>query len=168
MLVARFWAAKVNPRDGQKYYESFVLANLRDRALRTGIHPVLVKVTYNYWRGPRIVRIGQHHSPRIFYAACGLPAGDISNDAFVKAYAIFAFDAFVSRNPNVRLSSYVGDDVVNSVGDADAVRKDLKAAAKDLREVFRDELEVDLAIKKLATVASTAHLAAHLHTDLGS
>ena len=118
--------------DGKKYYESFVLEDLRLRALAARVHPTIVKVQYNFWRGPRILRIGRHHSPRIVYARCGLPAGDIFNDVFVKSYAIASFDRFVARNLSIRLSSYVDDDTVNAVGSFEEVRKVLRAAADDL------------------------------------
>ena len=152
--------------DGKKYYESFVLEDLRVRALAARIHPVVVKVQYNFWRGPRILRIGRHHSPRIFYARNGLPAGDIFNDVFVKAYAMAAFDRFVHRNPSVRLASYVDDDTINAVGTFDEVRRAIKAAASDLKQVFADDLKVQLALPKLCSVASSQALAEKVQKDL--
>ena len=37
--------------DGKKYYESFVLSELRHRALAAKVHPVVVQAQYNFWRG---------------------------------------------------------------------------------------------------------------------
>eukprot|EP00959_Pyramimonas_sp_CCMP1952_P279199 5837175-Pyramimonas_sp.AAC.1 len=66
--------------DGTKYYESFDLALLKDRALRYGINEVIVKTTFNYWRGPRLFRLGAHYGAQPYFAGSGLPAGDIIND----------------------------------------------------------------------------------------
>eukprot|EP00959_Pyramimonas_sp_CCMP1952_P166974 3489389-Pyramimonas_sp.AAC.1 len=82
-----------------KYYESFRLLWLRDRALYWRIPTVLIKVLYNLWRSPRVLRLGAHHCPLIQFAQNGLPAGDIFNDIFVKVYAMFEFDLWSSRNP---------------------------------------------------------------------
>ena len=42
--------------DAAKYYENLDLQLLRALALEAGIPPVIVKVCYNLWRGPRLVR----------------------------------------------------------------------------------------------------------------
>ena len=77
---------------------------------------MLVKVLFNLWRSPRILRLGVHHCPLVQFAECGLPAGDIYNDVFVKVYAMFEFDLWSSRNPGVYLGSYVDDDTVSAYG----------------------------------------------------
>eukprot|EP00959_Pyramimonas_sp_CCMP1952_P245802 5137245-Pyramimonas_sp.AAC.1 len=64
----------------------------------------------NFWRGPRILRLGSDRSLAVQYATSGLPAGSCFNGIFVRAYAMEPFDGFVSRNPRVDLSSYIDDD----------------------------------------------------------
>eukprot|EP00959_Pyramimonas_sp_CCMP1952_P302869 6336746-Pyramimonas_sp.AAC.1 len=71
---------------------------------------VLVKTLYNLWRSPRILRLGANHSPLVLFAESGLPAGDIFNDVLVKVYAIFEFDMWSQKHPEVSLGSYVDDD----------------------------------------------------------
>ena len=154
--------------DGAKYYESFELELLKQRAYRAGIPPVIVKVTYNFWRGPRIVRLGQHHSPRVLYARRGLPAGDIFNDAFVKAYALEPFDWFVANNPKVTLDSYVDDDTVLCEGTEEEVVQTLVEAAHALHEVFQEHLGVGLALDKVASVSSSMRVARTLRSRLAS
>ena len=83
--------------DGKKYYESFDLDLLRARAYQWGVPGVIVKTMYNLWRAPRLVRLGTSFHPVALFAKSGLPAGDIFDDAFVKVYAIGAFDGFMSR-----------------------------------------------------------------------
>ena len=152
--------------DAAKYYESFVLLLLRRRALLAGIPPVIVKVTYNLWSGPRIVRLGMNYSTTLLFARCGLPAGDIFNDAFVKAYALEPFDRFVVRNPLVKLVSFVDDDTLTHCGPEAEVQQVLVEAAEDFHEVLTDELHVSLSQDKLATVASSMQVAKRLHMKL--
>eukprot|EP00959_Pyramimonas_sp_CCMP1952_P013665 288647-Pyramimonas_sp.AAC.1 len=65
---------------------------------------------YDLWRSPRLARLGTLFHPMQIFAASGLPAGDIFNDAFVKVYATDAFDAFTLRHGSIRLSSHIGND----------------------------------------------------------
>ena len=103
-------------RDGRKYSESFLFAKLRQRALRAGIPRVVVKVCYNFWRGPRLLKFLQQFSTRVSYAVCGLPAGDVMGDSFVRAYALEPFDAFIVRHPSVFLDSFIDDNALSAVG----------------------------------------------------
>ena len=66
--------------DGTKYYESFNLRTLMQRGLEAGLDSIVLKVTFNFWRGPRILRLGSDHSVAAQYAVNGLPAGSCFND----------------------------------------------------------------------------------------
>ena len=114
-----------------------------ERPLTQGRHPSGAgQVDVQSLERPRILRLGQHHSPRITYARCGLPAGDMFNDAFVKADALSSFDSFIYRNPDVTLAPYVDDAGINMVGEETHIVRGLKLAALDLRNVFTSGLEV--------------------------
>ena len=153
--------------DGSKYYESFDLLTLKERGLRAGLNSVVIKVTYNFWRGPRILRLGTDHSLSPLYARNGLPAGSCLNDIFVRVYALEPFDGFVRRNPDVDLASYIDDDTVSSYGEEGAVLDTLERAARDLHVVFTSELGVNLAQDKLMTFASDPGTARRLGDRLG-
>eukprot|EP00959_Pyramimonas_sp_CCMP1952_P353382 7403671-Pyramimonas_sp.AAC.1 len=87
---------------------------------------------YNLWRSPRLIRLGISFHPVALFAQSGLPAGDIFNDAFVKVYAIGAFDAFTARFPHpIRLSSYVDDDTIMATGTKADLLKLVPDAAED-------------------------------------
>eukprot|EP00959_Pyramimonas_sp_CCMP1952_P406562 8521066-Pyramimonas_sp.AAC.1 len=120
-----------------KYYKSFRLQWLRDRALYWRISTVLIKVLYHLWRSPMVFRSGAHHCPLIQCAGHGLPAGDIFDDVFVKVYAVFEFDLWSNRNPGVSLGSYVDDDAVSAHGPENAILHDLTKAATDLKWVLQ-------------------------------
>ena len=137
------------------------------RGREAGLDPIVLKVTFNFWRGPRILRLGSDHSLAVQYAMNGLPAGSCFNDIFVRVYAIKAFDGFVERNPKVDLSSYIDDDTVSGYGKADDVIDDLSTAAQDLHEVVSQELGVGLAPDKLMTFASDAETSRRLGEQLG-
>ena len=137
------------------------------RGREAGLDPIVLKVTFNFWRGPRILRLGSDHSLAVQYAMNGLPAGSCFNDICVRVYAIKAFDGFVERNPKVDLSSYIDDDTVSGYGKADDVIDDLSTAAQDLHEVFSQELGVGLAPDKLMTFASDAETSRRLGKQLG-
>ena len=152
--------------DAAKYYESFDLRLLRRRALLAGIPRVLVKVSYNLWRGPRLVRLAAIYSKELLFARSGLPAGDIFNDAFVKAYALEPFDRFVVRNPRVKLLSFVDDDTITANGLPGQVLEDLGCAGEDFHRVLCDELKLGLAKDKLMTVGSDWRFTQRLHSRL--
>ncbi|CAK0868494.1 unnamed protein product, partial [Prorocentrum cordatum] len=154
--------------DGTKYYESFRLTTLRDRSLQAGLSPIVVKVTRNFWRGPRVLRLGSDHSLSPMCAKCGLPAGSCLNDINVKVYAMVPFDGFVARNPAVDLASYVDDDTVSACGSADHVVQVLGQAAEDLERVFKEDLGVGLAPDKLMTFGSTPDLSLRVGRRLGT
>ena len=67
------------------------------------MHPTVAKFTYNFWRGPRIVKLADTYCSKIAFAISGLPAGSGFNDEFVKAYSIQSFDRFVELHPAVEL-----------------------------------------------------------------
>ena len=155
-------------RDGKKYYESFCLERLRVSAYQHGIHPVIVKMCYNYWRGPRILRVGSHHSPRFSHALCGLPAGDVFADAFVMAYALGPFDRYIVRNPAITFRSYVDDNITLAFGGKHRILSSLKAASNDFNAMMRDELFVGIAVEKSFTIASDKSLARDLQKAFGT
>jgi len=153
--------------DGTKYYESFDLGLLKDRALRHGIDPVIVKTTFNYWRGPRLLRLGAEYSALPYFASSGLPAGDIFNDIMVRVYSIEAFDTYVAENPDIVLSSYVDDDSVTTSGSEQQVLSTVARAAASLFILFRDELHVGIQPEKVSTFASSLSLAKKIAALLG-
>ena len=153
--------------DAQKFYENFRLDLLRDRALAAGVPPVLVKISYNLWRSPRLMRMGSTFASEVCYATRGLPAGDIFNDVFVRAYCIQAYDGFTIRHPRVSLCSYVDDEGVMAEGSIRDVTRNLKAAALDLHRVMTDQLHVGLAAEKMATVGSSRKAFLSIRDALG-
>eukprot|EP00959_Pyramimonas_sp_CCMP1952_P114826 2400627-Pyramimonas_sp.AAC.1 len=69
----------------------------------------IAKVMYNQWRGPRVIRLRQHHGSQPRHARDGLPAGGGYADAVIKAHALGQNDIYVTLYPLVRFSSYIDD-----------------------------------------------------------
>ena len=144
-----------------------MLSLCRDCSLELGLHPVLVRVCYNFWRVSRILRYGQYCTQKIVHASNGLPAGDIFNHIFIRAYACHPFNGFIIRNSSVALDSYIDDDSLRCAAPSRLeMRTLLSRAAIDLQQVFENELFVGLSWDKLATVSSDRRLADQLKEDL--
>ena len=95
--------------DYSKYYETIGLDQARDKLMRLGMPGPMVKVVYNQWKGPRIIRMRLHHGGAPRHARDGLPAGDAYADVVVKAHALEQHDIFISLHPLVRFASYIDD-----------------------------------------------------------
>ncbi|CAK0826069.1 unnamed protein product [Prorocentrum cordatum] len=95
--------------DYSKYYELIPLDEARDKLLRLGMPLAMVKIVYNQWRGPRVIRLHQHHGAQPRHAQFGLPAGDGYADVVIKAHAIEQYDIYVTLHPLVRFASYIYD-----------------------------------------------------------
>ena len=64
-------------RDGKKYYESFCLERLRVAPYQHGVHPVIVKMCYNFWRGPRILLAMDSLTPSLWHTPLGHSTGTL-------------------------------------------------------------------------------------------
>ena len=95
--------------DYSKYYETIPLEQARDKLVRLGAKTAQIKLVYNQWRGPRIIRLRTHHGGRPRHAVDGLPAGDGYADIVIKAHAVEEYDRYVTLFPLVRFSSYIDD-----------------------------------------------------------
>ena len=102
--------------DFSKFYEGIPLELLRDRLLACGMPTAIVKLLFNTWQSPRIIRLGLHHSGRPLFALIGLPAGCAYADVAVRAFTITEYDAFLCRNPVVDYMSYIDDTGVHFAG----------------------------------------------------
>eukprot|EP00959_Pyramimonas_sp_CCMP1952_P386989 8110317-Pyramimonas_sp.AAC.1 len=78
--------------DWSQYYESKRLDLLPLKFLKVGVPVCWLKLVYNAWRSPRIIRLGKHHSVTPLFAICGLPAGGGYNDLAIKVHAYEEFD----------------------------------------------------------------------------
>eukprot|EP00959_Pyramimonas_sp_CCMP1952_P228348 4774482-Pyramimonas_sp.AAC.1 len=137
----------------------FDLELLRPRALEAGPGPTIFEVTFDFWRRPRILRLGSDHSLATLHASRWLPGGSCVNDLFVKVYAMQPFGGFVCRSPSVDLSSHIDDDTVSCYGQPSEVPEALSDAATDLRRDFFQEFRVNFSPDKLMTSASASGLA---------
>ena len=102
--------------DYSKYYETISLDEARDKLVRLGLPMAIAKVTYNQWRGPRIIRLRHHHGAQPRHAQDGLPAGDAYADIVIKAHAVEQYDIYVILHPLVRFSSYIDDTALGTNG----------------------------------------------------
>eukprot|EP00959_Pyramimonas_sp_CCMP1952_P470795 9497293-Pyramimonas_sp.AAC.1 len=93
---------------------------LKNRAIEYGFNKVIVKTACNFWRGPRVLRLGCMYNANPYFALSGLPAGGIFNDLFVRVYSACAFDRFCSSHSQVTLSSCVDDDALTTEGSTEA------------------------------------------------
>ena len=120
----------------------------------------MARVTHNLWRGPRFVRMGKAVHSHPSYATWGLPAGSKFNAAFVRAYAVRAFDYYTQAHPLVSFSSMV-DDVSSAVSgnSREDVVEQLQAAATSLQTLYHEELGIGIASDKVPTTASDSTLA---------
>jgi len=152
--------------DYSKYYETIPLDEARDKLLRLGMPSAMVKVTYNQWKGPRIIRLRQHHGSRPAYADYGLPAGDGYADVVIEAHAMELYDQYVDLHPLVRFSSYIDDTAIGVNGHThdsvitQAVKagKDFFVTAADLGAQLND---------KLVVVASSTSISKAIVQQLG-
>ena len=153
--------------DGFKFYESFDLARLNSEFREFGGDPVVAKVTHNLWRGPRFVRLSKAVHSRPSYAICGLPAGSKFNTAFVRAFAVKAFDRYTHLHPQVSFSSMV-DDVSSAVSGStrDSVVTQLNDAATTLQTIYHEVLQIGISFDKVSTTASDPRLATMIVQNL--
>ena len=152
--------------DAQKFYEQFDLQVLRMRALAFGMPSPIVKLTYNTWRSPRMLRQGRQLHDRILFAKCGLPAGSGLNDCFVRAYCTAPLDSFTLRCPGVTLDQAIDDSVLIAHGTASEVRRKIVAAVAELEITITVDLNSTLADGKTAVSASSGKLALEIAKDL--
>ena len=153
--------------DMRKFYEAFRLRLLRDRAAGCAFDAVVTKVCCNVYAGPRMVRFGSlcHSSG---FAFCGLPAGCIFSDVWVRVYCLRAFDSFVASHPQVDPDFYVDDLTVGTCGTSKAsVAQIVGRAAHDLHQSIVRDLESDVAVEKAAIVASSPDLAVDVSVVMG-
>ena len=145
--------------DSQKFYERFDLALLRGRATALRMPGPIVKLTYNTWRGPRLVRQGRQVCDHVSFAICGLPPGSGLNDCFVRAYCTAPLDAFTLRCPMVSLDQSIDDSVIIAQGQHDQVRRDIVDAAAELQVTVEVELTSVIAPGKIGISATSGKLA---------
>eukprot|EP00959_Pyramimonas_sp_CCMP1952_P194237 4062009-Pyramimonas_sp.AAC.1 len=70
--------------DWSKYYETIPLEVMKMKFLRHGAPTCWLKLVFNMWLSPRVIRLGRHHSDEVLCARLGLPAGDAYADLAVK------------------------------------------------------------------------------------
>eukprot|EP00959_Pyramimonas_sp_CCMP1952_P152876 3198414-Pyramimonas_sp.AAC.1 len=99
LLAAKTEASRMQCRhtatliaDYSKYYETIPLDLVRDELIRLGASTAQLKLVYNQWKGPRIIRLRTHHGGRPCHAVDGLPAGDGYADVVIKAHAVEEYD----------------------------------------------------------------------------
>eukprot|EP00959_Pyramimonas_sp_CCMP1952_P436496 9140314-Pyramimonas_sp.AAC.1 len=93
--------------DWIKYYESIPLLELRHKFLRHGAPTSWLKLVFNMWRRPRVIRLGRNHATAPLIARYGLPAGGGYSDLAMKVHAVDALDIFVQRAPTVDFQNYI-------------------------------------------------------------
>ena len=152
--------------DGEKFYEHFDLEVLRARALAWGIPGPFVKLTYNVWRGPRVIKLGAHVHDALYHALSGLPAGSGFNDAFVRASCIDGLGNLAALHPAITIDQAIDDSVVIATGSFERVRADIKRAARDQKAMIEVDIGGAMAAGKTAITASDPRLARSIAHDL--
>ena len=152
--------------DLRKYFESIDLDRLKERAIRWGVNPVIVKVCINLYKCARVVTQGRRVRHRWAWAVSGVPAGCGLADLWIQVYAISGYDTLASRIP-ATISVYYDDIVLAIIGSRKHVVKGLTKSVKMLHEMIREDLDCEVAMEKLATDASTKAIKDDLTASLG-
>ena len=88
--------------DGRRFYENFGLDRMRARALESNFSKVALKVCYNAYRGPRLMKLGDR-AVVLGHGEFGLPAGCGFSHVFVCIYSAPAVEAVHAHNPRVKI-----------------------------------------------------------------
>ena len=165
MEEARFGVTMI--ADYTKYYEEIDITLLRDKFVSRGAPMGFIKLVYNMWTAPRLLRLQGHHARRALFPQLGLPAGDAYCDISVQVWAVAEFDELVSRNPMMTFRSYIDDNSMRvsscDEGRAEAMAVqafgDFQQASGSLGARLNDKLTiVGTSIELARRVASAAGL----------
>eukprot|EP00959_Pyramimonas_sp_CCMP1952_P291553 6098168-Pyramimonas_sp.AAC.1 len=126
--------------------------------LKVGVPVCWLKLVYNTWRPPRVIRLGKHHYVTPLVAVCGLHARDGYNDLAIKVRAYEEFDEYMSRCPAIDFLNYIDDTALSNGAKYEEIAVKVSVHAMvEFRRTY-DKLSAGFNSDKIGLLASTPKL----------
>ena len=153
--------------DFRKFYETVSHERMIQQAEKHGYPLALAKVAVNAYKMERSVTY-QTHAAEGVYPSRGIVAGDSLSDTLVKLYYFEPLCGFAARHRSTELDVYFDDIQLAVRGSRTNVKRDLLAAAEDLKNVIEADLGATLAEDKATIISDSKSLCDELREELGA